>query len=238
MYRALKGSPSLKGRKECDEAQPRAKAERRALKVVVETRRAVTPDVIPRLLFRVVPEQTSDELELAWEHACRLHPDWLHVTYRDPLDPGAFPLTSAAWHRCVAGAQLAGLVRLEALLDHGGIYLDSDVELFRKLTSLTPLKAFAAWEDRNVIPDAVLGAEPRHHVIRQALEIALDRVDEGPWASGPGATTAAFRGADDVLVLPPASFYPYHYSELARASERWQDDPWCFGVHRWAGSWL
>lgn len=194
--------------------------------------------MIPRLLFRVVPEDTTEAVEAAWEHACRLHPDWLHITYRDPLDPGAFPLTSASWARCSAGAQLAGLVRLEALLDHGGVYLDSDVELYRKLSPLTPLRAFAAWEDRNVIPDAVLGAEPHHHAIRYALELALARVAAGPWASGPGATTEALRNSESVLVLPPASFYPYHYTERERAGERYEDDPWCFGAHRWAGSWL
>lgn len=194
--------------------------------------------MIPRILVRCVPEETSSVVEDAWAHACHLHAGWTHRTYRDPIDPADFPLTRGAWSRCTSGAQLAGLVRLEALLAHGGIYLDSDYELYRRLDSLLTLDAFAAWEDRNTIPDAVIGARPDHPAIRYALELAVSRVHLGAWQSGPGATTEAFRNRSDVLLFPPASFYPYHYSQKERRHERFSDDPWCFGAHHWAGSWV
>jgi hypothetical protein len=194
--------------------------------------------MIPHLIFRCVPEHTTDVVERWWHTACELHPTWGQITYRDPLPPANWPLTAPHWHRCTSGAQFAGLIRLEALVHHGGIYLDSDVELYRPLDNLTDARAFAAWEDRGTIPDAVIGAEPGHPAIRHALNLAIERLDEGAWSSGPGATTQAFRAATGILVLPPATFYPYHYTQPERAGEPHELDPWCYGAHRWAGSWL
>jgi hypothetical protein len=193
--------------------------------------------VIPKRLIRVVPEVTTAEVEGFWRHACGLHPSWQHVTLRDPIDRAAFPMTSPYWANCTAGAQLAGLVRLEALWHVGGIYLDSDVELYRALDELLVCEAFAGWEDANTVPDAVLGAEAHSPFIERCLQGALLALDEGPWASGPGAVTAASRGKADVLLLPPGSFYPYHYSERHRRHEDHRS-PWTFGAHHWAASWL
>lgn len=196
--------------------------------------------VIPALLFRVVPEKTDDIVEARWAKASTLHPHWQLTTYRDPLDPVKWPATAEAWPACTSGAQFAGLVRLEALVRHGGVYIDSDYDALRPFDPLLGVRAFAGWEDRRTLPDAVLGAEPDHPAMRHALDLAVRRVHaaRGAWQSGPGATTDALGNAPDVLRLPPGAFYPYHYTEKHRASENYAADPWCFGVHRWAASWL
>ena len=205
--------------------------------------------MIPARLIRTVAEHTDDATEALWAKACDLHPGWEHVTYRDPINPEWFPLTSKYWGRCKNGAQLAGLIRLEALLHAGGIYIDSDVDLVRPLTPLRPLSAFACYEDPGVIPDAVLGAEAGHDAIQACLRLALDRLASAstdwrtgndPWATGPGVTTTVFPGRDDVLLLPPAAFYPVHYAPrdtLGHRLDTYRPEPWVFGVHRWAWSW-
>lgn len=193
--------------------------------------------LIPRLIWRTVPEHTTDEVEAFWDHVVELHPGWRCVTMREPLEPYAFPITSPRWGDCTAGAQRAGLVRLELLYRYGGVYLDSDVELYRPLDSLRYCSAFAAWEDAHTIPDAVLGAVPRHRAIARCIDVALDVLTDGPWASGPGVTTAVLRDRDDVLLLPPSSFYPYHYSERHRRNEDHRA-PYVFGAHHWHASWL
>jgi hypothetical protein len=62
---------------------------------------------------------------------------------------------------------------------------------------------------------------------------------EGAWLSGPGVTTAALPGRGDVLLLPPGSFYPYHYSEkeARRGEDHASEQPWAFGAHHWHHSW-
>lgn len=205
--------------------------------------------MIPPRLIRTVPALTSLQVEMWWQQACDLHPNWQHVTYRDPLNPREFPWSSPHWESCQSGAQLAGLVRLEALWLHGGIYIDSDVELFRPLDVLRHVPCFAAFEDAKVVPDAVLGAHANHPAIGLCITTALSRLTSnsgdwrtgaGAWGTGPGVTTTVLPDRTDVLLLPPGSFYPYHYSE--KEQRRHEDhqtmQPWAFGAHHWQASWL
>ena len=202
--------------------------------------------MIPARLIRTIPEHPSAEAERFWRQACDLHPGWEHVTYQDPLNPDWWPLTSHAWPWCQTGAQFAGLIRLEALFHGGGIYIDSDLELFRTLEPLRNTRGFAVWEDPNTVPDFVLGAEPEHPAIRACLTLALTRIQSdatdwrtgnGAWATGPGVTTTTLPGRNDFLLLPPATFAPYHYSEPERANEDHAALPFTFGAHRWRHSW-
>lgn len=203
--------------------------------------------MIPARLIRTVPADTSDEVEAFWSAACAMHPTWEHVTLREPLDPADFPVLGPVWGRCASGAQKAGLIRLEALLA-GGVYLDSDVEMYRPLDPLLGLAGFAAWEDPQVVPDAVLAAEPNHPAIVECIDEARRRITSTStdwrtgntaWATGPGVTTKILPGRSDFALLPPGSFYPYHYTERSRRHDNHRgDQPWCFGAHHWAASWL
>lgn len=197
--------------------------------------------LIPRILHRTVPERTTAQVESFWQRAEQLHPGWEFKTYRDPLPITDWPLSAHLWNRCQNGAQKAGLIRLEALIRLGGVYIDSDVELYRPLDSLRFSPAFAAWEDAKVIPDAVLGCIPGHPAFVTMLDEALELVGRGAgaWDSGPGVSTRVLRGRPDVLLLPPGSFYPYHYREKHRAQENHAAaQPWAFGAHHWAASWV
>lgn len=199
-----------------------------------------SPVGIPRILHRVVPEKTSPQVEEWWAKAVAMHPTWEHRTWRDPLDPADFPLTSPHWPDVKNGAQLADLVRLEVLLHHGGVYIDSDVEPYRPFDALLPLSAFACWEDAKCIPNAVLGAAPDHPAIRLCLQYAIERMGIGTWEAGPGVTTEVLAFRPDVLTLPPGSFFPYHYKDKKRRRDapHMTEQPWAFAAHHWAGSWL
>lgn len=205
--------------------------------------------MIPHRFIRSVPEHTTSEIENFWDHIGWLHPGFEMFTYRDPIDPSHFPITSALWDTYhVGGAQLAGLVRLEALATTGGIWLDSDVELYRPLTPLLGCQAFACWEDEHTVPDAVIGAEAQHPAILQCVDLAVSRLatssddwrtGNGAWSTGPGVTTTVFPNRADVLLLPPGSFYPYHYTQKQRRGDDHRtNQPWAFGAHHWFGSWL
>ncbi len=194
---------------------------------------------IPRILHRTVPAATDPRADRYWAGFEGLHPGWTLMTHRDPLDPADWPLTSEHWGKAANGAQFADMIRLEALIRWGGVYVDSDVEPLRPLDSLLGVPAFAAYEDRRCVPNAVLGAVPGHPAIRACLELMLSRLPGDTWPAGPGVTTEVLVGRDDVLLLPPGAFYPYHYKEKHRAGEDFRkSDPWAFAVHHWAGSWL
>lgn len=195
---------------------------------------------IPRILHRTVPKDTSPEVEGYWRRFGELHPGWTLHTWREPLKPKDWPLTGDLWARCQNGAQKAGLIRLEALVTHGGIYVDSDVEPFRNFEPLLDCEAFAGWEDESTIPDFLLGSRPNHPAFREALHRARGVVADGgdAWLSGPGVTTDVFRNRPDVLVLPPGAFAPYHYLQKnKRKAVTAESMPWAFCAHHWAHSW-
>lgn len=202
--------------------------------------------VIPRLIHRTVPEQTDAETERWWQTFLDLHPDWNCRTWRDPLDPEEFPETGDLWVKCKSGAQKAGLIRLELIWTHGGIYVDSDVECLRPLDPLLGHDTFVAgWEDAKTIPDAMFAAPPRHAVTSELLDAARRSVEAGEdaWKSGPGVftkilPTVSRRG--DALILPPGTFYPYHWKnkEKDRHRDHAAEQPWALAQHHWRGSWL
>lgn len=193
---------------------------------------------IPKVFHRTVPAEVDPQAEAYWQRLQELHPGWTFHTHRDPLPAAHWPRTSKLWPKCQNGAQLAGLIRLEALVSYGGIYVDSDVEPAASFAPLLHLPAFAAWEDNRCIPDAVLGCEPGHPAFIAALDAACRAVLSGrdAWHSGPGITTRYLRERDDVLVLPPGAFYPFHY--LDKQGKLDDAGPWAFAAHRFAGSWL
>jgi mannosyltransferase OCH1-like enzyme len=197
--------------------------------------------VIPRRLVRTVPTTVDSEQERLWHQACRLHPDWEHVTWRDPVDPKAFPITSPHWGECESGAQLADLIRAEDLWHRGGIYIDSDVEMLRPFDPLCGAEGFAAWEDHLYIPNAVMGCRPGHPAMRKVVELAVANRNCGTWHAGVGVTTKVFRSRDDMLLLPPGAFYPVHWKDAHKGLVNWQDaaraNPWAFCLHRYKASW-
>lgn len=214
--------------------------EKRLRGIHARIREAAVQDTIPRILHRTVPAETSDEVEAWWAKFEELHPHWDLRTYREPIDPSMFPMTSGVWDKCQNGAQKAGLIRLEALVTWGGVYVDSDVEPFRAFDSLLPLQAFCGWEDDKVIPDAVMGARRQHPAFEEALAAAIKAVKVGrdAWATGPGMSTRFLKGRHDVLCLPPGALYPYHYlARSERATTTPETAPWAFCAHHWHHSW-
>lgn len=211
----------------------------RALRDEPDDRAAVPDMTIPRILHRVVPERSPAQAEAWWAEFGRIHPEWRLLTHRDPLVPSEWPLTSPHWRKVANGAQLADLVRLEALWHWGGVYVDQDVQPVHSFEPLLPLQAFAAWEDERCVPNAILGARPGHPAIRQCLDLAIKTLRKGTWAAGPGVTTKVLPWRNDVLVLPPQAFYDVHYDDPDRdAKMAGPPLPWSFVRHHYWGSWL
>jgi hypothetical protein len=194
---------------------------------------------IPKRLIRTVPTETTAEVEVWWDRATRLHPDWDCVTLRDPVDRSLFPISAPYWDDCESGAQLADLIRLEELLHRGGVYIDSDVEVYRPFDPLLLLSGFAGWDCVDYVPNAIMGFEARHPALPQALGRAIARQHQGTWAAGVGVTTQVFRDRDDMVLFPPGAFYPVFWR--LKNNVDWSrvqlDNPWAYCVHRAAHSW-
>lgn len=198
--------------------------------------------MIPRILHRVVPAQPSAEAERFWVGWQALHPGWEFKSWVDPQDPKAFEL-GQEFAFATSGAQLADLVRLEVLWRYGGVYVDSDVEPVRALDTLLKESLFICTEDGDMLSNAVMGCVPGHPAVRACIDAILaerrTRLDVPPnIATGPALATQFMGGREDITVLPPECFYPYHYSEPRPRDIATVITPFTYGVHHWAASWV
>jgi hypothetical protein len=152
-------------------------------------------------------------------------------------------------------AKVADAVRLWAVREHGGIYLDTDVEVVKPLDSLLGDRCFFGFQVEHDNPDwvcnAAFGAEPGHWFIARALDSVL-RTPAGPFGLerptqfGPKLITRLLReeGLDryadggvmvkDIAVLPTDVFYPFSWEE--------EFSPACItprtlAVHFWEKNW-
>lgn len=185
--------------------------------------------------FTIGQHPTDGQLENI-RIAKELHPDWQVHVWQDPIDTTGFLL--AHYHKqATSGAQLADLVRLDVVYRDGGIYIDSDVRLIRRLDCLCRLDNFFCSEDGYHLTNAVFGASKRDTAIRALIEDLLnvepDWSEPANVATGPVFFRRILQWRTDVLLLPRETFYPYNYNEAPR-----QPQLTTLGIHEWACSWV
>ena len=190
---------------------------------------------IPRIIHFTIPAKpTSTQLECI-ETARKLHPGWQIQVWQDPLNAAEFSL-GKYWSKTNSGAQLADLIRLDAVYRHGGFYLDSDLTLHRSLEGLCDFPFVICSEDGFRLTNAFFGAEAGS----PALKRLMDSLDNGEvdWSlppnltTGPHLFTRELKWRKDVTVIPRESFYPFNYNEKPSAARLWT-----YGTHLWAHSW-
>ena len=163
------------------------------------------------------------------------NPGWASRLWRDKDIP---PLRNqAAYDGARSWAQKADVARYEILLDHGGVYLDTDVECVRPLTPiLEGIDAFAGWENDDLMGNAILGCVPGHGWMQAVVDALADAVN-AHWLTldqtGPAFLTSVTRGRDDVAVFPPVRFYPWGSTEAPAA----QVPEATVAIHHWNRSW-
>jgi mannosyltransferase OCH1-like enzyme len=150
---------------------------------------------------------------------------------------------------------VADVARLMAVHQHGGIYLDTDFELYKPLDRLLGDRCFCAFQ-REAHPtdwvcNGVFGAEPGHWFVRDALDQVL-RMKRRPFGIdrptryGPklftrllrqhGLTTYSSSGVQvrDVFIHPVRVFFPFGWDEAFTVG---CIAPETIAAHFWEKSW-
>jgi len=152
-------------------------------------------------------------------------------------------------------AKVADIVRLIAVLRHGGIYLDTDIRLCKPPDPLLHHKCFFGFQTENRTKDwvasGVFGAEQGHLFIARALVSLLSIRSlpgnlERPTKFGPKLITRLLVAdglqayspsgvqVNDVFVCPTEYFFPYPFGGEFHSS---CIKPSTYGVHYWERSW-
>ncbi|MCL2043176.1 MAG: hypothetical protein FWG89_03455 [Treponema sp.] len=100
-----------------------------------------------------------------------LHPDWEIIKWSE----NNFDCKGNSWVKIAIEqgnwALAADVIRSYVLLNHGGVYLDTDVELFKSLNELAAENDFfIGYETDFWFGCAVLGAKKGHRIMREVYE--------------------------------------------------------------------
>jgi hypothetical protein len=103
-----------------------------------------------------------------WE---QLHPDWQIIKW----DENNFDCESNSWVKAAIEQKnyplAADVIRSFVLLNHGGVYLDTDIELYKPLDELAAENDFfIGYETDFWFGCAVLGAKKGHRIIHEVYE--------------------------------------------------------------------
>jgi len=147
-------------------------------------------------------------------------------------------------------AFVSDYARLCALDRHGGIYLDTDVEVVRPLDPLLRHEAFSGFEDETFLQSGTMGASPGHPWIRELLRHydgrSFRRVDGSlDTTTNTAVISDICRAhglrpdgsyqelANGVVFYPRTFFSPYDY---INGGSYLTDDS--YTIHHFAQSWL
>lgn len=72
-------------------------------------------------------------------------------------------------------AFVSDYVRLYALYNHGGIYLDTDIEILKSMDALLYNKAFTGFEEDDAIAAWIFGSEKHNPLFRELLDYYRDK---------------------------------------------------------------
>jgi hypothetical protein len=201
-------------------------------------RSAATTDLrIPRVIHRVWvgDNPMPDDFRRYGESWRRHHPDWEMRLWSRAEVAELVPADLIEQAR--SAAEVSDLARYFALRDHGGVYVDTDVECLRPIEPLLDgVDAFAGYEVPGRLGSAVIGSVPEHPLFALAAQRAPDVVGRfpEPVATGPVFLTTIAYEVEGLTLYEPSVFYPYRWDEPERRNESF---PGSYAVHHWAKSW-
>lgn len=132
-------------------------------------------------------------------------------------------------------AFVADYVRLIALRDYGGVYLDTDMLLVKPIDKLLATSLLLGKESEKFISCGMIGAIPHHPFIEKMREKYDDMEELRP---NPVIMTELYDDIypDDTIVMPPCAFYPFSADQI----KQYKGQPLgenVYGVHLWNYSW-
>jgi mannosyltransferase OCH1-like enzyme len=139
-------------------------------------------------------------------------------------------------------AFVSDYVRLYALYNFGGIYLDTDIEVVKPFDALLSNKGFLAYEDEKLINNAVSGGMKFDVFFNDCMKYMENRHKNGEDIQiSPVVTTTVLNSADyDITVYDRVYFYPYNpYDDKQEIKNLMFNMVTAdtYAIHHWAKSW-
>lgn len=184
----------------------------------------------------------------SWKRYC---PDYRIVRWDESnFDLHSAPLYVRQAYERKKWAFVTDFVRLQVIYDHGGIYLDTDVELKKSLDPLLSNRAYFGFEDGKAVNTGLgFGAEAQHPILREMMDDYQDvpfvlsdgTMDQTPC---PRRNTEAFlrhgllqndslQTLDEGVVILPSRFL----SPIDNRTRKMRRTKEMISIHHASGSW-
>lgn len=146
-------------------------------------------------------------------------------------------------------AFVSDYVRLYALYNNGGIYMDTDVELLKSLDKFLKYNAFIGFEDETFCGTGIIGCKKENPMIKKFLNLYKDieftkedgnfdlttnvsRISECLCSYGAELNNTE-QDLKDIKIFPKTYFSPLNFNNI---STDFSEDT--YTIHHFAGSWL
>ena len=146
-------------------------------------------------------------------------------------------------------SKVSNFIRLHALWQDGGIYLDTDMEVVRPFDALLGHDCFLGFQRVEEIPgwvnNAIVGARPGHDFLRRCLDrTSAVHANTGRFELSPRIVTSVLKDlglarygrqeVGDVTLYPVEAFYPFSWTESFHPECVTADT---LAIHHWNHSW-
>jgi Glycosyltransferase sugar-binding region containing DXD motif len=192
--------------------------------------------MIPRLFHYiwVGPNPLPERMRRFIEANAALHPDFEHKIWREADVDLSAPFVQRAYN---AGrwAFVSDYLRFQILAQHGGIYLDSDMELLRPIHPMLASAGFAGLNrDHTSIYCGIIGAVPHLPLFNRILS-AYDALNTEEYPTSPDLFTRCYLACSvpGFHIYPADVFYPVKEGEVADPVRLAR----AYATHHWAESW-
>lgn len=154
-------------------------------------------------------------------------------------------------------AYVADYIRIKVLYEHGGIYLDTDVEVLQSLEKFLNAPAFVGIQDSsldgcfNYVEPAILGSKKNNPFLKNVMSFYENLIWETPIYTMPQIFDFYLKNfniypfppkkeqkiikLENLTIYPEKYFIPYRYNTKFNESDITDDT---FTIHHWGGSWV
>lgn len=221
------------------------------------TKKTDTTATIPKIIHQIWIGKSLPPAFYAFQETCkRLHPDWEYRLWtQDTIHTLHLKNTQYIMQSRNPG-EISDLLRYEILYQHGGVYLDCDIECLSALDELHVLyDLYVGLQPLDTgyvqLGIGVIGARPGHPLIKSVIDGIGSHWHDPEYAqmatmrTGPLYFTRKFieyyqtdMHCDEKNIALPA-FYFYPLGSVAQDVNRalWQNVG-VYTIHHWAKSWL
>ncbi len=183
----------------------------------------------------------------SWRRYC---PDYEIIEWNeDNFDLSSAPLYVRQAYEAKKWAFVSDYVRLYAMVNFGGVYMDTDVELVKPLDKFLHHQAFSGFEDKTLIASSIMGCEkdfPLFGTLLHYYDDAVFLLPDGSLNCTPNVAVItdicrergfvlnnSFQVVDGFAIYPKEYFCPRSYGsfEMHRTENT-------HAIHWYAASWL